>query len=305
MSGLFRRIRPTRAAAAEESRIDPPAPSEPQDASTTAPGGHSLLADPAALPPEPPTDVQPAPEQPLAAMHDLPAGLEVEELSSPRPATEGRSRLRRRTRYLRRVRELLLRDLGGLVYEISRAPSGETRHHQELVHAKTQRLAALDGELYALEDVLGATHPETVLREPGIGGVCPTCGELHSSDARFCSACGSPLTGHAAAVPHGEEPADAPTVMEPSEADRTAETERPTEVAPSAESDQPGEVDRTAETERPTEVAPSAESDQPAEVSGSDAERESPPVNGRGADAKTNGSETAGAEWAWPVERPR
>jgi hypothetical protein len=37
-----------------------------------------------------------------------------------------------------------------------------------------------------------------VLREPGIGGSCPLCGELHGSDARFCWACGTPVAPGAA-----------------------------------------------------------------------------------------------------------
>src|SRR3954464_5918477 len=162
MRGFFRRNR-TRAPAAEDSRNDLPAPSEPQDATTTAerPGGQPPLGWSAQPSPAP------AEGQPLAGMRDLPAGLEVDELRSPRPATERRSRLRRRTRYLRRVRELLLRDLGGLVYEIHRSTGGDRARYESLVHAKAQRLAALDAELFALEDRLGGGHPETVLREPG------------------------------------------------------------------------------------------------------------------------------------------
>jgi hypothetical protein len=180
MSGLFRRIRRTRAAAAaEDSRPEAPAPSEPRDAPTTADSTGA--------------------QQPLAAMRDLPAGLEPDDLRRPGATTERRSRLRRRTRYLRRVRELLLRDLGGLVYEIHRAGGGDRVHQQALVRGKTERIAALDGELFALENRLGSAHPETVLREPGVGGTCPTCGELYSSHAKFCSACGRPLTGRAAA----------------------------------------------------------------------------------------------------------
>jgi len=316
MSGLFRRIRRTRAAAAEDSRTDPPAPSEPQDASTTAPGGaYSLLSDPAAQP----TEVQAAPpsEQPLAEMHDLPAGLEVEELRSPRHSTERRSRLRRRTRYLRRVRELLLRDLGGIVYEISRVTGGETPHHKELVHAKTQRLAALDAELFALEDRLGEGHPPTVLREPGVGGLCPTCGELHSSDAKFCSACGSPLTGHAAAAPEGERAkAQLPAPAEPERPTEASGAEdRPTEVGTPDESprpeDPPTEVSAPDESPRsedqPTEVSvaeesPASEESPAAEQS--PASEESPDSNGRG--GTTNGrSADNDTEWAWPAERPR
>jgi hypothetical protein len=199
MSRLFRRIRRPRAAA-KDSRPEPPAPSEPRDATATA---ESAGAQP-----------------PLAAMRDLPAGLEPEELRWPAPTTERRSRLRRRTRYLRRVRELLLRDLGGLVYEIHRAGGGHRVHQEALVRGKAERIAALDGELFALEDRLGSPHPETVLREPGIGGTCPTCGELHSSHAKFCSACGRPLTGRAAALETAAEqrteamPDTAPTRVE-------------------------------------------------------------------------------------------
>jgi hypothetical protein len=248
MSGLFRRNRRTRAAAAEESRTESPAPSEPQDATTTAerPGGGSLLVDPAT--PRPTT----VPPTPLAEMRDLPAGLEVEELRSPRPATERRSRLRRRTRYLRRVRELLLRDLGGLVYEIHRSTGGDRMHYASLVRAKAERLAALDAELFALEKRIGAEHPETVLREPGVGGSCPSCGELHASDARFCSACGTPLTGQAPAEPAqlpapATEPAsDAPTELQRGAPEPRGE-EPPTVVDPSGAEAPPAKEEQAAE----------------------------------------------------------
>jgi hypothetical protein len=269
MSGLFRRNRRTRAAAAEHSRNDLPAPSEPQDATTTAerPGGDPPLGwsrEPAPAPAE---------EQPLAEMRDLPAGLEVEELRSPRPATERRSRLRRRTRYLRRVRELLLRDLGGLVYEIHRASGGDRAHQESLVRAKAQRLAALDAELYALENRLGATHPETVLREPGVGGTCPSCGELHASDAHFCSACGIRLTGRA---PH------------------TAEEAAPVEPAASVP-DEPAPVEPATASEAPTVVQPADEA-RPAEEPETGDTRFT--TNGR------DGEKAAGPDLAAPIERP-
>ena len=76
-------------------------------------------------------------------------------------------------------------------------PAATGADQESLVRAKAERLAALDSELFALEKRLGAEHPETVLREPGVGGACPSCGELHASDARFCSACGTPLAGRA------------------------------------------------------------------------------------------------------------
>ena len=59
---------------------------------------------------------------------------------------------------------------------------------------KVAQLAVLDEELRGLETELGAPRGDTVLREPGVGGTCPRCGELHASDARFCSSCGLDLT---------------------------------------------------------------------------------------------------------------
>ena len=305
MSGLFRRIRRTRAAAAEDSRTESPALSEPQDATTTAerPGGGSLLVDPAA--PRPTT----RPPSPLAEMHDLPAGLEVEELRSPRPATERRSRLRRRTRYLRRVRELLLRDLGGLVYEIHRATGGDRLHHESLVRAKAERLAALDAELFALEKRIGTEHPETVLREPGVGGSCPSCGELHASDARFCSACGTRLAGRAPAErlaleagPPVEEPRLAePRLAEPRLAERRAAAERraeeaPTVVQPPTESPGAGEP-RTVE--EPLGEEPGAEEPQTVEEPRGEEPRGEEPG------AEEPRGEEPGAEEPRTVEEPR
>jgi hypothetical protein len=112
------------------------------------------------------------------------------------PGFADRGKLRRRLRYLRRVRELQLRDLGGLVYETYR----RARPRQDLVDRKVQILAATDTELAGLETALDDRRPLHELREPGIGGQCPRCGELFGSDARFCSHCGAGLTGEAAAA---------------------------------------------------------------------------------------------------------
>jgi len=112
-----------------------------------------------------------------------------------RPTALRRGRLRKRLRYLERERELLLRDLGGLVYEIHRSGvSSEREHHRALVSGKVQRLAALDQEHGSGLATLGETRADTVLREPGVGGACPDCGELFGSDAHFCSACGTAVT---------------------------------------------------------------------------------------------------------------
>ena len=112
------------------------------------------------------------------------------------PSFHDRGRLRRRLRYLRRVRELQLRDLGGLVYETYRM----SRPRQDLVERKVGALAATDAELTGLEHALDDVRPLRELREPGIGGQCPRCGELFGTDARFCSHCGAGLAGEAAAA---------------------------------------------------------------------------------------------------------
>jgi hypothetical protein len=118
------------------------------------------------------------------------------------PGFRDRGKLRRRLRYLRRVRDLQLRDLGGLVYETYR----QKRPSQELVDRKVSVLAATDSELSGLEVALDDRRPLRELRVPGIGGECPRCGELYGSAARFCSNCGAGLAGLTgeAAAPQGQ-----------------------------------------------------------------------------------------------------
>src|SRR3954454_1772137 len=133
------------------------------------------------------------------------------------PSFHDRGRLRRRLRYLRRGRELQLPDLGGLVYETHRM----SRPRQDLVQRKVSALAATDAEMTGLEHALDDIRPLLELREPGIGGKCPRCGELFGSDARFCSHCGAGLAGGAeaargqsgaAGAPPGAAPAGAAAV---------------------------------------------------------------------------------------------
>ena len=97
------------------------------------------------------------------------------------------------------MRELLLRDLGGFVLRgppqrghLARRPSRASSS------PRPARLDAVDAELRELEARLGEPHAgETVVREPGIGGTCPACGELHASDAGSAAHCGTPLTDRA------------------------------------------------------------------------------------------------------------
>jgi len=134
----------------------------------------------------PGTEVQPTEAQPA-----VPAGAEPEDPSAPpQPSFRNRGRLRRRLRFLRRVRELGYRDLGGLVFDQYKF----SRQNIELVRGKIAALAAVDAELRALEEALGEKRDITELREPGISA-CPRCGTLHGSDARFCPSCGLALSG--------------------------------------------------------------------------------------------------------------
>ena len=155
---------------------------------------------------------------PEPARPAVPAGVDADELER-RPSTRRRGGLRRRARFLRRARELMLRDLGGLIYESRRRgqPAAEA-----LLAQKADRLAAVDAEL----------------REPGIGGSCRVCGELHPSDARFCANCGADLRTRAPAT------------------DPTAAGEEPTRPAAPAAGPGPGEPAATSEQPTREEHAP-------------------------------------------------
>jgi hypothetical protein len=97
--------------------------------------------------------------------------------------------MRRRVRYLRALREIQLRDIGGLALELHRF--GKRR--PELLEAKIAGAAVTDMELRTLERVLDEGSSIRELREAGIGGACDNCGAVHGSTDRFCSTCGSSL----------------------------------------------------------------------------------------------------------------
>jgi hypothetical protein len=218
MSGLMRRLTRGRAATADETAPQPGA-SQPVGAADAQQGGSAVPASPdgatAVLPVTGETAQATAigtTTEPAAPTADLPAGIDPAELASAPDSAARRGTLRRRLRYLAQVRELLLRDLGGFVAEALRSDQG-LDSRRGIVDAKARRLAAVDAETRELESRLGRPHRETVLRRPGVGGTCPECGELHASDARFCSRCGTPLTGRAATAVRAATPAPAtPTV---------------------------------------------------------------------------------------------
>lgn len=215
MSGLLRRIRLRRAAPAGQ-----PHEAAAEEATAPTPAG-----DP-------------------GDRSELPAGTDP-DLLGERPDSRRKGRARRRLRHVRRVRELYLRDLGGFVYELHRRGGSEDERHTAVMLGKLERLGALDAERADLEERLSDPTGSMLLREPGIGGACPACGELHGSEARFCSACGTPVApGAARPVPSlgaGERPALPAGTPDPmarvkehvaaaQEAEPLARSEQPTQV---------------------------------------------------------------------------
>lgn len=119
-----------------------------------------------------------------------PAPIDPATTVPANPAWRIRGRLRRRLRYLREVRELGYRDLGGLVFDQHRFQ----RPNDGLVHGKVLAIDAVDRELRAIERALHADRHVTELSLPGLSA-CQRCGALHGSDARFCPQCGLAFAG--------------------------------------------------------------------------------------------------------------
>lgn len=93
-------------------------------------------------------------------------------------------------RHLERKKELRLRDVGGLVFELHRSGAS----NDTLVAEKLGQLDATDRELRALRAGLDAETDFEELREAGITA-CGNCGELVGSADRFCAACGIQVSG--------------------------------------------------------------------------------------------------------------
>ena len=206
MSGLLERIARRRRASAS-SRLGPPSQngSSYSNGSAYANGGapaHTAVngsaADPApavdrhangtapsqavAQPPTPAP--KPRAPEPVEAPAPPPTAFPT------RPGFVERGRMRRRARYLRKLREVQMRDIGGFLLELHRFG----RQRPDLVEAKIAGAVHTDRELRALERALGEEQLLRELREPGLGGACHTCGAVHGSADRFCASCGEPLT---------------------------------------------------------------------------------------------------------------
>ncbi len=238
MSGLFQRIanRPAESpgdARSPEQRPDaptqqvdavtpdPPAESSPDAAPQVAPEQtdppqvapppvRTLTPDTTLTPEvEAPTAVQPVVAEPAPAEAAAPAP-DPEPAPAARAGFRERGRMRRRLRYLRRLRELQVRDLGGLVFDLRRFE----RKRDDLVAQKLDHIRACDDELRALELALDERRELREVREPGIGGTCPRCFAIHGSTDRFCASCGAALGG-AVQGPAQVPPAPPPSVPPP------------------------------------------------------------------------------------------
>jgi Double zinc ribbon len=131
-----------------------------------------------------------------------PAGTEPRRASTP-------GALKRERRALARERELLVRDLGGLVYEMFRLD----RFRVEIVTEHCRALAAHDERIAEIDQMLaaatrrgprcecgapipwGAHFFQNCGRPAGPRPVvsCASCGAPLPADVRFCGSCGTPV----------------------------------------------------------------------------------------------------------------
>lgn len=191
-------------------------------------------------------DSQAAPADPAAADPSAPGATVVMpavdaeapgELPARPPGFRERGRMRRRLRYLREVRELGYRDLGGLIFDQHRFG----RPNEALVQGKVNAIDAIDRESRALGAALADRAAYSELRVAGVSA-CQRCGGLHGSDARFCPSCGLAFGGprtvagvwaeHPVAPREAPLPAAAPAEPEPATAPDPAPEPAPADPAP-------------------------------------------------------------------------
>jgi len=188
--------------------VAPPPVEPPATPAASAPTTIDVTSrNPAAVAP-----TQPAPSEPAViptstdAAAPATAETAVAEPAPRRPGFRARGRMRRRLRYLRKLRELQARDLGGLVFDLRRF----RRERDDLIAQKIDQIRACDDELHALELALDERRDLRDMREPGIGGTCPRCFAVFGSADKFCANCGAAfggaVQGPAAQVPLAPPP---------------------------------------------------------------------------------------------------
>ena len=163
----------------------PAVPAQPPSETTAIIPGAAQSPQFPSPPQEPSAETSAAQQpQPQPQQQQFPPG------PPPRPGFRERGRLRRRMRYLKQVRELGYRDLGGLVFDQHRFE----RLDEALVEGKVLAIETLDREIRSIEEVLALHTPYSELFIPGVGA-CARCGTLHGSDAHFCPNCGLAFGG--------------------------------------------------------------------------------------------------------------
>lgn len=190
MSGLIQSIVRRRRASAS-TRLGPPSQNGRRNGGQMGDGHVDESPSPPAAD-EVDEDWAPGPSrQPDAVSSEAaePSAARADAVPAPSPAFRERGQVRRRARYLRQVREIQMRDIGGFLLELHRFG----RERPDLVAAKVAAAADTDRELRTLEHALHEGYLVRELREPGIGGACEACGALHGSADRFCASCGHPL----------------------------------------------------------------------------------------------------------------
>ncbi len=184
-----------------------------------------------------------------------------EETQPPQaPGFGERGRMRRRTRFLRKARELAYRDLGGLVFDLHRFG----QRNDPLVLAKLATLRQIDTEVRELEAVLNDYRPVTVLHEVGIAA-CPRCAAIHGSDDRFCPGCGLAFDAKAdrpiSTAPVNQQRQPAAPLTPPATASATAPAPQPvqpsvrppaTPMATPVRAPEPTQEDEPTQIIRPT-----------------------------------------------------
>ena len=144
-----------------------------------------------------------------AAGTPVPAGLEPGERRGP--TARERTVMRRRLRALRRRREALMREVGGLVLDSSHGENGAPQR----LDGRTHELESVDAEARALVQALDELKTLGELTASGLSKPCESCGELVAKREHFCSNCGAqvgrvqaPVTEpHPAAARSGARPA--------------------------------------------------------------------------------------------------
>ena len=250
MSGLLRRIR--RPGAAEETRRSRRAPrSGPRR--PRRPRHRRGRAAPARRASTPPT-------------------------STPQP-TGRRRKLRRRARFLRSVRELLLRDLGGLVYETRRASRTPSSSRHEKVAASSS--GARRGAARARRRASARRAARPCCASPASAAPAPPAASCTASEARFCSTAARP--GPAARVPPRRRPSGARRAEQAAAAAAAAQAEagpRPRTAAPSGR--RPAQRRRRRRRGRRRRTQPAARTPAPTQPTEAHARRDEPGAgNGR------------------------